>query len=182
MHPYDDMSDLAHTEQFVDISSGRCSVKIYPRRKGGAKLQQADKSGPIIVTKSLLNRLSYLSLNEAASLLGISQTALKSACRKIGIRKWPSKDRAGATCQSASIDESAVDAQGPETLDLEYDGGDADPESPQIMPAVSEVEYENLDFESMRYSSPTFHYNTTTRSFGSDLRLEVPEISLPELM
>ena len=44
---------------------------------------------PVELTVQRLEELFCLPLNEAAKHLGVCETSLKSACRKIGITKWP---------------------------------------------------------------------------------------------
>jgi len=44
---------------------------------------------PVELTIERLEEHFSLPLNEAAKQLGVCETSLKSACRKIGITKWP---------------------------------------------------------------------------------------------
>jgi len=43
----------------------------------------------VVLNEKTLQELFTLPLHEAAVKLGISATAMKSACRKLGIKKWP---------------------------------------------------------------------------------------------
>ncbi len=44
---------------------------------------------PVVITVEVLEGLYHVVRSVAASHLGISETALKSACRKLGIQRWP---------------------------------------------------------------------------------------------
>ena len=73
-------------------TSAKGLLTIYPRRKAGRPgLDQARRcsAGPVLVTLELLQGLSHLPLCQASDLLGISPTALKRACRKVGLARWP---------------------------------------------------------------------------------------------
>jgi len=65
---------------------------VFPRRK--PNLQRAMEKGcpaaaPVSITLEVLQQLASHSLPTAASKLGISATAMKNACRKLGISRWP---------------------------------------------------------------------------------------------
>ena len=60
---------------------------IYPRRKLSAT-NAAIPLSPVAVTPELVRTLSGMSLAGAAAAAGVSPTAFKKACRKIGIRRW----------------------------------------------------------------------------------------------
>ena len=64
---------------------------VFPRRKGASRPQNTVPSHPVVITKDILNNLAELSLCQAAENLGISVTALKRACRKVGISRWSRK-------------------------------------------------------------------------------------------
>ncbi len=69
-------------------SSSQSSVNtIFPRRKAGQHARLNSK--PVVLNETTLRKLFALPLHEAATNLGISATAMKSACRKLGIKKWP---------------------------------------------------------------------------------------------
>ena len=60
--------------------------EVRPRRKA------SDSDGPrpesVMITHDIITRLMDYPLSEAASRLGISATAFKKACRKLGLQKW----------------------------------------------------------------------------------------------
>jgi hypothetical protein len=63
-----------------------CSA-IFPRRKAGQVKSEA--LGPVLITLEVLESLSDAPLGDAAKKLGISPTAIKKACRKLGVLRWP---------------------------------------------------------------------------------------------
>ena len=63
------------------------SGKHADTREAGEHAQQNAK--PVVLDESTLASMYHLPLREAAAALGISATALKSACRKLHIKKWP---------------------------------------------------------------------------------------------
>mmetsp|Transcript_10616 Transcript_10616/g.21005 ORF Transcript_10616/g.21005 Transcript_10616/m.21005 type:complete len:523 (+) Transcript_10616:217-1785(+) len=62
---------------------------IFPRRKAGQ--DSRGPTQPVIVTMELLKELSHMPLATAAEKLGVSPTAIKKACRKLGVHRWPIK-------------------------------------------------------------------------------------------
>jgi hypothetical protein len=60
---------------------------VIPRRKAGQA--GGDVASPVSITIETLERYSSVPLSKAAILLGISSTAMKKACRKLGVTRWP---------------------------------------------------------------------------------------------
>uniref|UniRef100_A0A7S0VRA5 RWP-RK domain-containing protein n=1 Tax=Hemiselmis tepida TaxID=464990 RepID=A0A7S0VRA5_9CRYP len=62
---------------------------VFPRR--GRKCGELDRKvqDPVLITYEVMQRLFHLPLTEAARQLGLSPTAIKGACRRLGIKKWP---------------------------------------------------------------------------------------------
>ena len=60
-------------------------VRVFKR----GRARKAGKGEAVCVTLELLQELGSLPLPTAAETLGISATALKGACRKLGIERWP---------------------------------------------------------------------------------------------
>ena len=73
---------------------------IFPRRKAGERTRVNSK--PVVLNDTVLRQLFTVPLHEAAVRLGISATAMKSACRKLGIKKWPYRSSYGLKNGSAS--------------------------------------------------------------------------------
>eukprot|EP00961_Rhodomonas_salina_P297756 3937466-Rhodomonas_salina.2 len=57
------------------------NVAVYTRGKS--------TSDPVYVNLSKLYSLVHLNVNDAAKCMGLSPTAFKNACRKLGVHEWP---------------------------------------------------------------------------------------------
>ena len=68
-------------------------ICVNPRPKSAMKNQRLTltRSAPVVITLALIQSLSGLSLPRAAGLVGVSTTAFKRACRRLGIRCWAFK-------------------------------------------------------------------------------------------
>ena len=68
-------------------------LTVIPRRKARANVGQPSarnrKMAPVCITLDVLHKMSSLSLAAAADCLGISTTAMKKSCRKLGVTRWP---------------------------------------------------------------------------------------------
>ena len=64
-------------------------VHVYKRGK------PSHEGSPVSITLKDLLSLAHLTLPAAAKTLGISSTALKGVCRKLGIQRWPYWARRG---------------------------------------------------------------------------------------
>ena len=76
---------LDFDEPEVKKTSVNC---IWPRSKHG----QDDAfrvSKPVFLDEATVSKFFHLPLYKAAAKLGISNTSLKTACRKVGLKKWP---------------------------------------------------------------------------------------------
>ena len=62
------------------------AVRIFPRRR---KFETRNRRMPSIITVQDVQALMTLSQREAAQELDISLTALKNACKKLGMGGWP---------------------------------------------------------------------------------------------
>jgi len=60
------------------------SVAVHKRKKSAERGQ-----GVIVLDKTVLGTVYHLPLKQAANELGICPTAIKTACRKLGLPKWP---------------------------------------------------------------------------------------------
>lgn len=71
-------------------SSPLDAVSIHPRRKAGEpRLERGQKRESVLLTKKYLLSCFGLPMPYVASKLGLGPTALKRACRRMGIRRWP---------------------------------------------------------------------------------------------
>jgi hypothetical protein len=71
---------------------GRCvQVWLFPRRKNGQGATPSTEKGrpPLKVGIESIQPLFGLPQKDAAKALGISLTALKQVCRKLGVVRWP---------------------------------------------------------------------------------------------
>lgn len=74
-------------------------VFVVPRRKTG---QQCADVMPVVLNLELLKQYTSMPLYSAAALLGLSTTALKKACRRLGVRRWPHASRSPAPPAAAA--------------------------------------------------------------------------------
>jgi len=65
--------------------------KVIPRRKPGQSLEETKA---VCISLETLERFSNIPLAKAAVALGISPTAMKKACRRLGITRWPHSTQA----------------------------------------------------------------------------------------
>lgn len=68
----------------------RSALRLFPRRKAGESDLKA-LGGPVDLSKEIVDEFVGMSMKEASQKLGISASAMKKACRKLGIQKWPHK-------------------------------------------------------------------------------------------
>ena len=82
----------------VDVSNTACANKIFPRRKAGQSFRINSK--PVVLTEKVLRQFFDLPLHEAAISLGISATAMKSACRLVA---WSNQMSTCSECQELTV-------------------------------------------------------------------------------
>ncbi|KAJ1474225.1 hypothetical protein T484DRAFT_3279877 [Baffinella frigidus] len=64
-------------------------VRVFSRKKLGEARRRTDH--PILVSAQMIHQLRNMTLKDASKELGLSATALKSVCRRVGIMAWPFK-------------------------------------------------------------------------------------------
>lgn len=101
-------------KRFKEREQGRLAI-IFPRRKMG---EAARGSDAVWLSVDVLNSLADRSLASAAKLLGISATALKKACRELGVERWPycrkrTLDRGSASSDQESRAETRTGSASP---------------------------------------------------------------------
>ena len=64
-------------------------VQLYPRRKAGAGAVPAKGRLPVELTRAAIEAFFGQPQPTAAQELGISLTALKQVCRRLGVERWP---------------------------------------------------------------------------------------------
>ena len=77
---------------------------IFPRRRGG----NGGPVQPVVITLEILKSLEGNPLSEAAQKLGVSATAFKHACRKLGIQRWSYKKGGGRPSKPCVINNAYV--------------------------------------------------------------------------
>jgi len=78
------------TTSMARVDGHSTKVWIYPRRKAGESgATPARGRNPVQLTRSAVAALFPTPQADAAQVLGISITALKAVCRKLGISRWP---------------------------------------------------------------------------------------------
>ena len=83
-HPVDDSANRGTpplTARPLGVST------VIPRRKAGQV--SSNTASPVSITLETLGLYANVPLSKAATLLGISSTAMKKACRKLGVTRWP---------------------------------------------------------------------------------------------
>ena len=81
-------ADLHHTENPPTVGlDSHGLVKVNPRRKRGEYVPPAPAQ-QVTVSLDLLKHLQQFPIQLAAAQIGISSTALKHACRKLGVHRW----------------------------------------------------------------------------------------------
>ena len=81
-----EQDNIQKTAAYSQTSSGADSLSIKPRRSRISA--KPVPPGRVVVNPELLESLRGLPLPHAARSIGISVTAFKAACRKLGIRRW----------------------------------------------------------------------------------------------
>lgn len=107
----------AHASYGASQSAESMQVRLFPRRKAG-ELGNSPPRGraPLKVDRHAIQSLFDRPEGEAAKQIGISITAMKQLCRKLGIERWPYRRqkkeksaRAAARNTCSSVCASAID-------------------------------------------------------------------------
>ncbi|KAJ1479066.1 hypothetical protein T484DRAFT_1959671 [Baffinella frigidus] len=64
-------------------------LRVFPRRKLGEASRSADHA--VLVSVEMIHEFRNMSMKDAAKKLGLPPTAMKGACRRLGIMAWPFK-------------------------------------------------------------------------------------------
>ncbi|EKX43269.1 hypothetical protein GUITHDRAFT_140588 [Guillardia theta CCMP2712] len=151
----------------------RDQVVIYPRRKSG----QANRDlGIVVLNRDMIDSLCWLPLPSAAEILKISPTALKTACRSLGIIRWP-YSRAETRCvpspAAASIPAVPVAAQRKEVPSKPVK---VEVASPPEQPSVSAI-IKSVKEEQQLLASESSETEGTTNDECDSLQTSDDEIS-----
>ncbi|EKX55427.1 hypothetical protein GUITHDRAFT_149792 [Guillardia theta CCMP2712] len=112
---------------------------IFPRRKTVNTNSKHDDCSPVFVTKEFITPYFTMPMLAACEELGVCPTAMKKACRKLGIMKWPYRQTMAAAKQSAKKSKTSAKASSTK----------AKPEEPA--PEVEETVGPSLNFPSLQY-------------------------------
>ena len=95
---------LNFDEPEVKKTSVKC---IWPRSKHGQD-HVFRSSKPVFLDEATVSKFFHLPLYKAAAKLGISNTSLKTACRKVGLKKWPYRTIIAAARRTTPSSSSTV--------------------------------------------------------------------------
>jgi hypothetical protein len=73
---------------------------IFPRRKTVNATGKGDDGEPVFVTREFITPYFKMPMAVACAELGVCPTAMKKACRKLGIVKWPYRQTLAASKQT----------------------------------------------------------------------------------
>ena len=116
--------EIKHTD--ARMAEDTASISIFPRPKAPendtnyAVRGRAPGRAPLKMSLQLIKSKFELSLRDAAIYFGISRTALKQACRRLGVHCWPYKRKksfasnpAAPAAQASGRTSSASTVEGP---------------------------------------------------------------------
>mmetsp|Transcript_34969 Transcript_34969/g.54656 ORF Transcript_34969/g.54656 Transcript_34969/m.54656 type:complete len:359 (-) Transcript_34969:171-1247(-) len=83
-------------------------LHIFPRRKAGQEKRNVGSGSAVVLTLEVLQKFCEVPLVQAAKSLGISKTALKSACRNLGLVRWPFRRHCEAGAESKDDGDASV--------------------------------------------------------------------------
>jgi hypothetical protein len=151
-------------------STGTGNNVVIPRLRGdssGMKNASQTLAVPVLITRELLDGLRGLPLPRAASAVGVSATAFKKACRRLGVARWDYKRGRGRrqiSDHSAAIDDAeAIAQEGPEPIPC-HSNSPSRHEPPAQHPATTPEERVDLEPSASDFGprSPIFHSGSTT--------------------
>jgi hypothetical protein len=95
-------------------------IRRLPGNSRGSKFATQKLVEPLVFTRELIAALHGQPLPRAASTVGISTTAFKKACRRLGVARWDYKRGRGrrqqSDCGVAIADAGAIPQEGPKPL------------------------------------------------------------------
>ena len=99
-----------------DAVPGRSSmvVRIFARKKAARGEEVRGTQDHVLLSLRTLSPLFHLPLEEAAEKLGVCRTALKNACRKCGIGRWPFRTSGGRVRRDPFSSRAPSPAQTPD--------------------------------------------------------------------
>ncbi|EKX38107.1 hypothetical protein GUITHDRAFT_115661 [Guillardia theta CCMP2712] len=101
------LSDTDSSSSSPSFPSSPSSPTILQRIAVQARPRHSNKRETVQLSRLLLSQLFHLRQQEAAHHLGISLTSLKTACRRLGLDRWPyTRDRSSSSSSSSSSDDA----------------------------------------------------------------------------
>eukprot|EP00960_Hanusia_phi_P053469 762091-Hanusia_phi.AAC.3 len=84
-------------------------IYLFPRRKLGQKVIPHKGRRPMAIDLAVLQKFFHLPQSKACIALGISLTALKQLCRKLGVTRWPyeRKKKNRRSCSKKGVKEGS---------------------------------------------------------------------------
>ena len=103
------------------------AVRIFPRRKAGDLPSKTFRSrAPLQINRDTIVAWFEWPMPQAAQHLGISITALKQVCRKLGVLRWPYRRRDSKQPRASLIvqpDGPDLASDGPDLVTFQWGGG-----------------------------------------------------------
>jgi hypothetical protein len=109
-------------------------VHLFPRRKAGDSVFPEKGRLPVKVDRETIEAMFGMPQPEASRALGVSLTALKQVCRKLGIPRWPyqrpckrgkrcrSRSQAGTAAPEATVQEAIAIPASPRAMGNRVEG------------------------------------------------------------
>ncbi|EKX32916.1 hypothetical protein GUITHDRAFT_156205 [Guillardia theta CCMP2712] len=78
-------------------------ARVFPRRRRNEREIDSNRREEIVLTAADITNMFYMRQAEAAESLGISLTALKNACKQVGIEHWPYARSTASRIQKSNL-------------------------------------------------------------------------------
>mmetsp|Transcript_2586 Transcript_2586/g.6188 ORF Transcript_2586/g.6188 Transcript_2586/m.6188 type:complete len:191 (-) Transcript_2586:1146-1718(-) len=78
-------------------------ARVFPRRRRNEREIDTNRREEIVLTAADITNMFYMRQAEAAESLGISLTALKNACKQVGIEHWPYARSTASRIQKSNL-------------------------------------------------------------------------------
>eukprot|EP00283_Hemiselmis_rufescens_P003999 CAMPEP_0173419092 /NCGR_PEP_ID=MMETSP1357-20121228/1056_1 /TAXON_ID=77926 /ORGANISM="Hemiselmis rufescens, Strain PCC563" /LENGTH=292 /DNA_ID=CAMNT_0014381675 /DNA_START=68 /DNA_END=943 /DNA_ORIENTATION=+ len=136
LQPASSSAAFASIQAIKDMQSATPNLEypvelIMPRNKPG----EVGPREPVVITLPVLCQLFHEPLSIASAKIGISSTALKRVCRKLGVRRWPfTPDRSGRKKATDGIEGESIS-------EAEAGGNPFSPTTPDLAPTFFPSSY-----------------------------------------
>mmetsp|Transcript_14673 Transcript_14673/g.34795 ORF Transcript_14673/g.34795 Transcript_14673/m.34795 type:complete len:474 (+) Transcript_14673:209-1630(+) len=163
---------------------GKKRLIIFPRRKAGQRERDINNVAPVHLTLETIEDIADVPLLVAAKQLGISKTALKNACRHLGLERWPFRrrmqnarlqnkaaEKAASQLREAAAAATAADARGGATS---YTVSQRNPQAPSSQGQRAQIVKEEEASTSDSSSDGKSRSTSSHRSEGAASSLSQP--------